>query len=962
MANGTNLGTAYGYIEIRDNIDDAADKAQRSFGNAIRDMTGKLESLGAKMTEVGAKLTILTAPLVLAMKKGVDAALEFDEMLRNIQSVTGDTDEEVKTLRDNIMSMAQQSRFGPQAIAESMYDIAGGVADASTHMAILQAAVATAEAGNSDLGGTTSALISIMNSYSYAADQAGFASDVLTKTVGMGVGTMDEFAAALPAVAGMAAANGVEFDNLAGSMAWLTTKGNTPAEAATQLAGIMSALLNPNEKMKDAFEQMGWESGQAALEMYGLAGVTGRLQNEFGQVELAPMLGNLNALRGVIGLNDAAFEEFIGTFYDTADGATEAARAIQNMSRKAKLAKFQSQIEVLAITFGETLFPAIEALMEKFTPIIEAITKWIEENPELVGQIATLVAGIAALGAALTVGGMAVSALGGLLAALLSPIGLIIGGAILLGTVFQDQVGAIIDAITPAFGTFTDVVNEGGTVIDGVVAAVAGAFGNLAVASGLIDGEDFVTFRNSVEGTLGGVATFVKDTVTIAFETLRDLLSGFWTAVQPGLNRLFNWIMTDALPTAVGFLNGPVKSAFNGFVKIVADIWRLVEPGLVQLFDWFTSTGLPEISSFIRDTVQPAIDDFINGLLGIWEQVQPGLQSLANWFTTDVLPGVEQFITGTVMPAIRGFVNILRTIWNDVSPFLGQLANWFLVDALPRVNTFIKTVIQPVLEGLVSLISGIWEAVRPALESLYNWFVTEGLPGVVNFLETTVIPVIDGIISTLSGIWTAVQPGVQALADGIRPVFNLIANTIIPWVLDKIQSLIDIIGTIWETARPFVEAFRDGLNTVFSFIRDNIIQPVVDAINSIPTALQNVLDQLNIFDDIVGGMFGMTPGQGLEGYGSSPPSRRGDPLSNLPGFGGFATGGYTGDGPANAVAGLVHNQEFVVPRGGALVMGGGGRKFAEQVNIYANDRAGGIAAADAFESEMMFELRAMGRN
>ncbi len=50
----------------------------------------------------------------------------------------------------------------------------------------------------------------------------------------------------------------------------------------------------------------------------------------------------------------------------------------------------------------------------------------------------------------------------------------------------------------------------------------------------------------------------------------------------------------------------------------------------------------------------------------------------------------------------------------------------------------------------------------------------------------------------------------------------------------------------------------------------------------------------------------------------------------------FALGGWTGSGPAGHIAGLVHNQEYVVPRRGALVLregGGGGAIVIQTLNV-----------------------------
>jgi hypothetical protein len=51
-------------------------------------------------------------------------------------------------------------------------------------------------------------------------------------------------------------------------------------------------------------------------------------------------------------------------------------------------------------------------------------------------------------------------------------------------------------------------------------------------------------------------------------------------------------------------------------------------------------------------------------------------------------------------------------------------------------------------------------------------------------------------------------------------------------------------------------------------------------------------------------------------------------------------GGYTGDGPRTQPAGIVHRGEYVIPKGGALVSGGGGRTVTVgtvNVSIQTND-------------------------
>lgn len=177
-------------------IDNASDSA-KNVSSAFKDM-------GKDLITAGAGLGLAAAPAVGIFADAANQAVTFNEAMTNAQAVLGVTSDAMQGLSDDILNMGQNAREGPQAVAESYYDIVSGVSDASTHMAILQAAINTSEAGASELGGTTAALVSIMNSYGFAAEDAAMVSDALTATVGKGVLTMDELASAIPTVTGLA--------------------------------------------------------------------------------------------------------------------------------------------------------------------------------------------------------------------------------------------------------------------------------------------------------------------------------------------------------------------------------------------------------------------------------------------------------------------------------------------------------------------------------------------------------------------------------------------------------------------------------------------------------------------------------------------------------------------------------------------------------------------------------------
>ena len=320
------VASLYGELSLKDTMTPALKKAEGSLSS----FGGSLKAAGQKVANFAGDLFKISAPVVAGFGIAINAAMGFDEAMTNTAAVMGLTRDQTAALGDQLLQIGMDSQAGPQAVANAYYDIAGGVADASTHMAIMEAAIATAEAGNADLGETTRALISVMNSYEFAAYDATYASDVMTRTVGMGVGTMNDLAGAMPQVAGLANSLGIEFEDLGAMMAYLSTKGNTFSESATQISAMMTAMIKPNEKMTAALEDLGFATGQAAIDALGLQGAYQAMVDAGHGDNMAAITGSVEALRGVTALTTPVMDELANSMSPmgpiTRDAATEIGR------------------------------------------------------------------------------------------------------------------------------------------------------------------------------------------------------------------------------------------------------------------------------------------------------------------------------------------------------------------------------------------------------------------------------------------------------------------------------------------------------------------------------------------------------------------------------------------------------------------------------------------------------------
>lgn len=912
---GISLGTAYGYIELdTSGVDRAIKSAQQSF-------SGGIQSIGSSISGFGASLSTVFTPISLALGKATKDSMEYSEALVNIQAVTGMTADETQVLSDQLLEIGQHSRAGPQAVAESFYDIAGGVVDASSRMAVLNAAIAASEAGNADLGGTTKALISIMNGYGFSAEEAGHASDVLTQIVAKGVGSMDEMASALPTVAGQAHDLGISFDDLGAMTSYITTKGVAAGQATTQLGALMSAMAQPSTELSAALKSIGFESGRAAVKQLGLVGTLDKLKDAGYNVD--DLVGRIEGARGAISLTDDTAKSFLENFNDGMDGLTEKARQIQDASPAAQLDFFNSAMSTLSITIGDTLAPVLSRMLEQILPIIQSVIDWVRANPELVSQIGMIAGALGIVGPILIGVGAAISAIGAIAGSALLPIIAIVAGVYLA---FKNNFGGIRDFLQPildriglafqlaglAFGDFQDTIDQGGSFIEAAIATIAGVISNFLIGLGILAPEQFVAFQDGIETTLGNVVTFITGTVIPALTTLAD------------------WFLNDALPAIVTFVTGTVIPAIGAFFTFLGNAWAVIGPALFAIADWFITTALPAIVNFVTTVVIPGIQSLISTLIGIWTQIQPGLQALFDWFVTTALPAIVNFIQTVVIPGVQGFIDLLVNIWTQIQPGLQALWDWFTVTALPAIIAFVQTTVIPGVQGFIDLLLGIWTQIQPGLQSLWDWFTVTALPGVVNFVQNTVMPAVQGFVDLLVGIWTAIQPGLSSFFD---------------WVT--------------KTGLPAIQSALQWFN-------DNIVKPISDALGGLFSGISN------ISSGVSGAVNSLTgPGTFLGGIGTT--------ISQAVAIGQSVLGhDYPGAYSNNAayMVGTGAQPEAFIPSSGgggmaipnfdkvmAGLMGGGqnGVTFeAGSVVVNANSAAEGRAAAISFEAELRQRLAARG--
>jgi hypothetical protein len=199
--------------------------------------------------------------------------------------------------------------------------------------------------------------------------------------------------------------------------------------------------------------------------------------------------------------------------------------------------------------------------------------------------------------------------------------------------------------------------------------------------------------RDIVQPILDGIVIFVTTSVVPAIQDFITFLGAIWTQVQPGLEALGAWFISDGLPAIQAIVTDVWNNVITPFFNFIATAWELISPALVAIAGWFVTDGLPGIRAIVEDVLNNVITPFFNFIAGAWDLIAPVLGDIFDWFVTSGLPKIQEGV-GTVQTKISEFVTTLQNIWSSVEPYVNALKDGVL------------GVLEPILGAIGKVIDG----------------------------------------------------------------------------------------------------------------------------------------------------------------------------------------------------------------------------------------------------------------
>ena len=736
----------------------------------IDEVGQKMESVGNSIAGAGKSMMPLTLAIGGVGTAAVKTAADFDAGMSQVAAISGATGDDLEALRDKAREMGSKTKFSASEAASAMEYMAMAGWKTGDMLGGIEGIMNLAAASGEDLATTSDIVTDALTAFGLSAEDSGHFADILAAASSNANTNVSMMGETFKYCAPIAGALGFSAEDTAEAIGLMANAGIKSTQAGTALRTIMNNLTGEVKISGKAIGDVTIATTNADGSMRDLSDILADCRTAFSglseseKAQAAETLVGKNAMSGFLALMNAAPEDIdkLSNAIDNCDGTAESMAATMQDNLAGQLTILKSQLEELAISFGEILMPAIRSIVSHIQGFIDKLNGMDESQKKAIITIGLVVA---AIGPLLVIIGTVIS-----------KVGVAMQGFVKLAGAFN-KIKAAASAGTGIFGKLGAAIGGVSAPVLAVVAVIAGLVAAFVHLWNTNEG-----FREAILGTWEKIKTTVSNFVEgirerlaalgISFsdiaETIKAIWNGLCAVLAPIFEGAFNAI-ANVLQTVLGVITG----ILDVFIGLFTGNWEQV---------W---TGVKEIFSSIWEGIKGAFQNAIDTIRGIADAV-------LGWFGTswnDVWSSVKAFFEG---------------IWNGIASFFSGIWNG------------IQNTVTTVLNAIKSVIATVWNAIKTTITTVLNGTKTT-VTSVWNAIKSTVTSVLDGIKSTVSSVWNGIKSTISSVVEGIKSTVSSAFNAVKSTATSIWNSIKTAIETPINAARDAVKGAIDKIKSFFNF-------------------------------------------------------------------------------------------------------------------------------------------------
>ena len=686
----------------------------------------KLQAVGDKASGVGQKLLPVTGVVTGLGTAAVKTAADFDSAMSRVAAVSGATGSDFDKLRDKAREMGAKTKFSATEAADAMNYMAMAGWKTEDMLSGIEGVMYLAAASGEDLATTSDIVTDALTAFGLTAGDSGHFADVLAAASSNANTNVSMLGETFKYCAPVAGALGFSVEDTAEAIGLMGNAGIKASQAGTSMRSIMTNLTGDVKLSGAAIGDVTIATTNADGSMRSLSAILADCRVAFGGMTEAEKANNAetlvgkNAMSGFLALMNAAPEDIAkvsGAVNNCKDAAKNMADTMQD-NLEGQLTILKSQLQELAISFGDLLMPAVRSIVFGLQGMVDVLNAM----PDGVKQVIMIIA---------------------LLAAALGPVLIIIGKVIsAVGTIMTivPKLAGVINTVKTAFGALNAVMlaNPIAIVIAAIAALVAAfvylwntneEFRQFWISLWESVKETAVQCWQAISAFLSQAWEAIRNTAVSVWNGIRDFFSGLWAEIQT--------LFTTVVNAIAGFLSG----AWNAVKGAVVSVWTAIS-------QFFTSVW--------------------NGIRNVTSAVVNGIRS----FLQSAWNGIRALIT-TVMNGIK---SVVTAVWNGIRSVIARVMNG-IRSVVSSVWSGIRNTISSIVNGIRNTVSGafhaMWSGIRSTISGIYNT-IRDGLGNAVNYITSLASAGWRWGADIINGIVNGIRSCIGAVANAVTDVANTI--------------------------------------------------------------------------------------------------------------------------------------------------------------------------------------------
>ena len=667
-----------------------------------------LQNAGDKISGAGEKLLPVTAGVTALGTAAVKTASDFDSAMSKVAAVSGATGDDLQALRDKAREMGSKTKFSASEAAEAMNYMAMAGWKTNDMLSGIDGIMNLAAASGEDLATTSDIVTDALTAFGLTAQDSGHFADVLAAASSNANTNVSMLGESFKYCAPIAGALGFSCEDTAEALGLMANAGIKSTQSGTSMRSIMTALSGDVKFCSAAFGEMEIATSNSDGSMRSLSDILADCRVAFDQMSesekasAAETLVGKNAMSGFLALMNAApadIDKLSGAIANCDGTSLQMAETMQD-NLAGQLTILKSQLEELAISFGEILMPVIRDIITKIQGFVDKLNALDPATKQTIIKIGLMAA---ALGPLLIVVGKTLSSIGSMMT-------------------FISKIPTMIAGAKTAFSTL-------GAAIGGISAPVVAVIAIIATL----------------------VAAFVH--LWNTNEDFKNSILSIWEQIKSTFERLTSGIV-DRI-NALGFdfesFGEMLKAMWNGLCSVLAPVFEGVFQHISDIFTFMTDTILSVLDVFIG-LFSGNWEQCWNGIkgifTGIWDSICSAFQSVADFFTS-IWNAISTFFTTIATAIYTTAVTIFTSVYDFFAGILTSIHDFF-----DNIFNAIWTVISTVCTAIYETISSIWNAIysfiSPLLEAFKYLFET-----IFQAIHIIISNVMDWISEKIQTIWNA---------------------------------------------------------------------------------------------------------------------------------------------------------------------------------------------------------------